>query len=102
MPRMARGPDDGLVALEREILDAAIELTIRGQDEFHGYGMAELLEDERHAHRRTGFGSLYRALARLEDMGFLNSRWSVAESQENAKPRRLYRLTPAGMAAVTS
>jgi PadR family transcriptional regulator PadR len=50
----------------------------------------------------TAYGTLYRALSRLERMGFLESRWEDPDipARENRPGRRLYTLTAAGEAAV--
>lgn len=64
--------------------------------------MAQELSDEHDRRQLTAYGTLYRALGRLEDMGLLESRWEdphVAMT-ENRPPRRLYTLTPDGHAVV--
>ena len=50
----------------------------------------------------TAYGTLYRALARLEEMGLLESRWEDPEipARENRPGRRLYSLTGKGEAVV--
>jgi len=45
-----------------------------------------------------GYGTLYRALDRLERMGYLASWWAEPVMVEQAR-RRMYELTPAGVAA---
>jgi PadR family transcriptional regulator PadR len=102
MPKVSRKPD-GFVPLERAVLAAALELTVRGELEFHGYALGQLLEDGYGAYRRTGFGSLYRALSRLVDDGCLTSHWSVVAGEDGAeRPRRLYQLTALGKEAAHS
>jgi PadR family transcriptional regulator, regulatory protein PadR len=53
--------------------------------------------------RQTAHGTLYKALARLEDAGLLVSRWEDADlAAADGRPRRrLYRITTAGQAAYT-
>ncbi len=48
----------------------------------------------------TAYGTLYRALARLQKMGMLQSRWEDPQipARENRPGRRLYTLTAAGEA----
>jgi PadR family transcriptional regulator PadR len=49
--------------------------------------------------RRTGLksGTLYPILDRLEDAGWVESRWEESEPSRNGRPRRrFYRLTSAG------
>lgn len=52
----------------------------------HGYDIA----------LRTGLksGTLYPVLMRLSQRGWLESRWE--QSEENGRPRHVYRFTPAG------
>jgi PadR family transcriptional regulator, regulatory protein PadR len=90
-----------LVPLEVEICRSAAALFRRGVEEFHGYQLAKHLADERERRWLTAYGTLYRALARLEDMGLLASRWEDPEipAREIRPGRRLYRLTAAGIAA---
>ena len=86
-----------LIPIEVAILQAAINLRARNIDEFHGFGIASEIRDARDAKSLIGHGTLYRALGRLEEQGFLNSRWedpTIAE--EVGRPRRkLYQLTGA-------
>lgn len=94
--RMAKRKPGVLVGLETQILDAA--LTGR---EFHGYELAQRVDRPRPL---IGHGTIYKALGRLEGMGFLTSRWEEADAAERGgrPPRRLYRITAAGAAAITA
>lgn len=87
--------------LELRICEAALRLSARGHDAFHGYELAKTLKHDADARLLTAYGTLYRALARLEAMGLLTSRWeeSAAPARENRPLRRLYSLTAAGEAA---
>ena len=97
---MRRKPG-GLVPLEQDICIAAVDLSGRGVEEFHGYQLAKMLKDGASHRQLTGYGTLYRALGRLEGMGLLASRWedSATFARANRPPRRLYTLTAAGSAA---
>ena len=88
-----------LVPLERAICDAALDLRERGADTFHGYELAKTLRRVPDAPLITAFGTLYRALARLEQMGLVESRWEESAPDHNRPRRRLYTLTAAGAAA---
>jgi PadR family transcriptional regulator, regulatory protein PadR len=98
---MRRKPGS-LVPLESAICVAAADLVRTGVNEFHGYEMAKRLGDESHRRLLTAYGTLYRALGRLEKMGLLRSRWEDPEipARENRPGRRLYTLTAAGEAVV--
>ena len=64
-----------LIPIEQSILSAALYLRVGGMAEFHGFGIAKEVRDRKSARLLTGYGTLYRALGRLEEMGLLESRW---------------------------
>jgi len=99
---MRRKPG-ALVPLELAICSSAADLVRAGTNEFHGYEIAKRLGDESERRLLTAYGTLYRALGRLEKMGLLKSRWEDPQipARENRPGRRLYTLTAAGEAAVT-
>ena len=90
-----------LLPLETAICFAAAALLRSGAHEFHGYEIAKRLGDAADRRLLTAYGTLYRALGRLEQMGLLRSRWEDPEipARENRPGRRLYALTAAGEAA---
>lgn len=47
--------------------------------------------------RPISIGSIYAALARLEEKGFLRSTMSEAVAQRGGKARRVYTVTPGGL-----
>ncbi len=98
---MRRKPGS-LVPLELAICEAAAKLQRRGVDEFHGYELAKRLAEEADAKLLTAYGTLYRALGRLESMGLLESRWEdpAIPARENRPGRRLYTLTAGGATAL--
>jgi PadR family transcriptional regulator, regulatory protein PadR len=91
-----------LIPLEIAICEAASELRRRGHDAFHGYEIAKTIGDESSGRLLTAYGTLYRALGRLEKMGLLRSRWEdpAIPARENRPGRRLYTLTALGEAAL--
>lgn len=98
---MRRKPGQ-LVPLERSILDASETLRGMGMAEAHGFLLARTIADQTGARHLTAYGSLYKALDRLERAGQLQSRWEdPREAAEAGRPRRrFYRLTPAGEGAL--
>jgi len=90
-----------LVPLEETICACALELLRGGVTEFHGYEIARHLADGKNHRLLTAYGTLYRALGRLEQMGLLASRWEDPEipARESRPGRRLYALTAVGEAA---
>jgi PadR family transcriptional regulator len=97
-----RRKEGALVPLEVSILEVCVTLRARGTDESHGFRIAKELRDVRHARRLTAYGTLYKALDRLERAGYLSSRWEdpVAAADESRPRRRFYRLTPSGETAL--
>ena len=91
-----------LIPLEIAILEAAAERLAAGQPEAHGYLLAKLVRDIRHAARLTAHGTLYKALTRLEREGYLASRWEDphAAAADGRPRRRFYRLTLEGEGAL--
>jgi len=90
-----------LLPLETAICFTAAALLRSGAHEFHGYEIAKRLGDAADRRLLTAYGTLYRALGRLEQMGLLRSRWEDPQipARENRPGRRLYALTAAGEAA---
>jgi DNA-binding PadR family transcriptional regulator len=86
-----------LLPIEVDICVAARRL----RREFHGFELAKSLADGGDRKRLTAYGTLYRALGRLEEMGLLTSRWEDAQEAETRRPlRRLYQLTDLGRRAL--
>jgi transcriptional regulator len=61
----------------------------------HGWGITELLETASGDVLQVGQGSLYPALYRLEQQGYVTSSWGATENNRRA---RYYALTRAGRA----
>src|SRR6478672_1681074 len=61
--------------------------------ELHGYAIARWVEDTTGEVLQVEEGSLYPALRRLEDRGFVTAQWGLSENNRRA---RYYELTPAG------
>ena|SRR5687768_7286301 len=98
---MRRKPGN-LVPLELQICAAALEMKSQGAEEFHGFLLAKQIKHASDSRLLTAYGTLYRALSRLEAMGLVRSRPEdpMIASRENRPARRLYTLTPNGEAAV--
>jgi DNA-binding PadR family transcriptional regulator len=91
-----------LVPLELDICRGAAELHREGVADFHGYQMAKHLAASSDRQSLAAYGTLYRALGRLEEMGLLKSRWEDPHqaARESRPRRRFYTLTAAGHRAV--
>lgn len=59
----------------------------------HGWSVALRIQEVSHEALQINQGSLYPALHRLEDAGFVASEWGASENNRRAK---YYRLTPRG------
>lgn len=79
-----------LIPIEQSIIRAAIQLRSQGIEEVYGFQVAKEMKDDKGKPFRWGYGTLYRAFERLEDMGFLSSRWEDAMPVEQHRPRRRY------------
>ena len=90
-----------LIPIEQSILAAALHLSVDGRHEFHGFGIAKEIKGQKDARLLTGHGTLYRALGRLEQQGYLDGRWEdpLLAAEKNRPRRKLYRLTVAGTTA---
>lgn len=64
------------------------------------YGVTIRDEIDQRAGRQVTLGSIYKALERLEKKGLLGSRMGEPEPVRGGRRRRLYRLHPAGQAAL--
>jgi transcriptional regulator len=63
--------------------------------DLHGYGVARWIEDVSKQSLTIEEGSLYPALRRLEDRGWVDSAWSLSETGRRV---RVYSLTRQGRA----
>ncbi len=72
-----------------------MDLNRHGTDEVYGFQIAQAIEERREKRYLTGYGTLYRALERLEKQGFLESWWEDPDVavKEKRPRRRLYKLT---------
>src|ERR1700677_1610531 len=64
-----------------------------GESEFHGLGISRRIEQITHGTFQVKPGSLFPALHRMEEAGWLSSVWGESENNRRAK---FYRLTKAG------
>ena len=61
--------------------------------EQHGYGIARRIEQTSGDLLSVNYGTLYPALIKLEDEGFISSAWGISENNRKAK---FYKLTRSG------
>jgi PadR family transcriptional regulator, regulatory protein PadR len=67
--------------------------TLETMGEMHGYGIARRIEQTSGDLLSLNYGTLYPALVKLEQEGYIASEWGVSENNRKAK---FYKLTRAG------
>ena len=67
--------------------------TLESMGPQHGYGVARRIEQTSGDLLQLNYGTLYPALVRLEQEGYIASEWGVSDNNRKAK---YYRLTRAG------
>ncbi len=91
-----------LLPIELSILEAAIELRRHGTNEFHGFKIAAEISESEGSRLLTAYGTLYKALSRMEKAGLLESQWEdplIAAAAQRPR-RRLYTMTAVGETAL--
>ncbi len=74
-------------------LDLMVLKTLDAMGPLHGYGLARRIEQVSGQELALNQGTLYPALVRLEQRGWITSAWGVSESGRRA---RFYSLTRSG------
>jgi PadR family transcriptional regulator PadR len=67
--------------------------TLETMGQQHGYGIARRIEQTSGDLLSVNYGTLYPALLRLEQEGYISSEWGLSDNNRNAK---FYKLTRAG------
>ena len=88
---MAKG--DTKVDVLQGTLDLMVLRTLETMGPQHGFGLAKRILQISEGVLELNQGTLYPALLRLEQRGWLRSRWGVSENNRRA---RFYELTRAG------
>ena len=74
-------------------------LRVLSRGENHGWGIADRIEQLSKSVLSVGEGSLYPALYRLQDQGWIESEWGTSENNRKAK---FYSLTASGRKQLTT
>lgn len=80
-------------------LDLMVLKTLDALGPTHGYGIARRIEQVSEDALQMNQGTLYPALVRLEQRGWISSRWGVSDNNRRA---RFYELTNAGRKQLAS
>jgi PadR family transcriptional regulator, regulatory protein PadR len=67
--------------------------TLETMGPLHAYGIARRIEQTSGGQLLINYGTLYPALLKLEQEGYIASKWGFSDNNRKAK---YYRLTPAG------
>ena len=85
------------MANKQEVLPGTLNLlvlkTLAALGPLHGYGIARRIEQVSGDLLEVNQGTIYPALLKLEQMGWIRAKWDVSENNRRAK---FYSLTAAG------
>jgi PadR family transcriptional regulator, regulatory protein PadR len=88
--------EEGPLGEQLDLLQGTLDLLILktlALGPMHGWGIAQRIQQVSQEVLQVGQGSLYPALARLEQRGWIGSEWSVSDANRRAK---FYSLTASG------
>jgi transcriptional regulator len=85
------------MAPKAEVLQGTLDLlvlkTLDTMGPMHGFGIAQRIQQVSEDLLRLNQGTLYPALLRLEQRGWISSKWGISDNKRNAK---FYSLTRSG------
>jgi len=81
------------MASAQTALDLLVLTVLGRRGPLHGYGIASAIEDLSAEALRIDEGSLYPALHRMEEVGWITASWTVTENKRRA---RIYQVTRTG------
>lgn len=80
-------------------LDLMVLKTLAAMGPLHGYGIARRIEQVSEGALALNQGTIYPALLRLEQRGWIGSEWGTSDNNRRA---RFYRITAAGRRQLTA
>jgi PadR family transcriptional regulator PadR len=80
-------------------LDLLVLTVLKRRTPLHGYGIANAIQELSKEALRVEEGSLYPALHRMEEAGWIAAEWVITENKRRA---RVYKITPAGDRQLTA
>lgn len=81
------------VDVKQGTLALMILTTLQGLGPLHGYGIARRIEETSGQRLKLNYGTLYPALLKLEQEGFISAEWGQSQNNRRAK---FYALSAAG------
>lgn len=85
-----------MATAKRDLLQGTLDLLILKTVELepmHGWGITQRIQQVSESVLQVNQGSLYPALHRLEEQGWISAEW---KSSENNRQAKYYKLTPKG------
>jgi transcriptional regulator len=85
-----------------DLMQGTLELLILNtlaRESMHGYGIVHRIQENAEDLLKVEDGSLYPALYRMEERGWIKSEWGVSDNNRRAK---FYKLTKAGQKQLES
>lgn len=90
-------PSTSMGKLKKDLLLGKLDLLVlrilSPGERMHGYAIAERIEQLSENVLQVGEGSLYPALHRMDEAGWIRSEWAASDNNRRA---RYYRITAAG------
>jgi len=83
----------GKTDIKQGTLALMVLKTLEALGPLHGYGVARRIEQTSGGALSINYGTLYPALLKLEQEGYVSSEWGVSDNNRKAK---YYKLTRAG------
>jgi PadR family transcriptional regulator PadR len=80
-------------------LDLLVLTVLKRRGPLHGYGIATSIEELSEEALRVEEGSLYPALHRMEELGWISAEWKTSDTGRRA---RFYRISAAGKKQLTA
>ena len=84
---------DDKMRIRQGTLTLMILKTLETMGPLHGFGIARRIERRSESALAVNFGTIYPALLKLEQEGYIAAVWGVSDNNRKA---RYYRLTPPG------
>lgn len=84
---------DGKIDVWQGTLALMVLKTLEALGPLHGYGIARRIEQTSGGALSVNYGTLYPALLKLEQEGYISAEWGVSDNNRRAK---YYALTRAG------
>lgn len=91
--RVLSGPMSSKTDVWQGTLALMVLKTLERKGPLHGYGIARQIEETSADLLSVNYGTLYPALLKLEQEGYITSEWGVSDNNRKAK---FYQLTKAG------